>query len=236
MNRLGNAAGSRAGFTLVELLVVMGIVAILGALSFAGLSEMRSTAGNAACLSNIRQLATAGLLYSADHNSLLPAKNWFAEPGVSGSILGYLPQGSRELRKGVLTCPLLARANRPGTGYGRTYGQNTYAIGSPWEAGGNVVEPYGPTRLAQIPFPSRMIFFGDSLNPKWVAAWSAYDYSGTIGPQGVGSNNYQDTGELPNQRGLQFAFLDGSARRVAATDLTTAGSTSELWRGGYSSE
>lgn len=60
-------------FTLTELLVVMGIIAILAALLLPTLGRSKMRAYNAACLSNLRQLGIATRLYSDDNQQRLPS-------------------------------------------------------------------------------------------------------------------------------------------------------------------
>lgn len=63
---------SRSGFTLVELLTVMTIIAIIAALLFPVLSQAREGARKSTCLSNLRQLGNAIALYQADYDGLYP--------------------------------------------------------------------------------------------------------------------------------------------------------------------
>jgi len=62
----------RAGFTLVELLVVIAVIAVLAALLLPALSKAKERALGAQCLSNTRQLTFAWMLYADDHRGHLP--------------------------------------------------------------------------------------------------------------------------------------------------------------------
>src|SRR5436190_20521605 len=62
----------RAGFTLVELLVVVGIIAVLIAILLPVLGKARAAANRAVCLSNIKQLYNGILMYCNDNNGYFP--------------------------------------------------------------------------------------------------------------------------------------------------------------------
>ncbi len=68
----------RHGFTLVELLVVIGIIAILISVLVPTLAKAREQARSVQCLSNIRQIATAVMMFSAEHNGWMPGNGGFA--------------------------------------------------------------------------------------------------------------------------------------------------------------
>jgi len=60
------------GFTLIELLVVIAIIAILAAILFPVFAQAREQARKATCLSNVKQLGLAALMYADDNDQ----KNW----------------------------------------------------------------------------------------------------------------------------------------------------------------
>jgi len=63
-------------FTLVEILVVIGIIALLIGILVPTISKAREASRTAACLSNLRQLTTAAFNYAADHNHyIVPVGN-----------------------------------------------------------------------------------------------------------------------------------------------------------------
>ena len=78
------------GFTLVELLVVIGIIALLIAILMPALSRARKQALQVSCGSNERQVTYAMLSYGNDWDEQLPTKDGFAPLQTGGHPIGLL--------------------------------------------------------------------------------------------------------------------------------------------------
>src|SRR5580765_6939135 len=100
----------RAGFTLLELLVVIAIIAVLAALLLPALSRAKGAARSARCKSNLHQVALAFTMYLQENSDKYPAESVSMFAGAPSSyleagawtpaLLPYLSQGG-----GVFFCP-----------------------------------------------------------------------------------------------------------------------------------
>src|SRR5579884_4107684 len=64
----GPCAQPQAGFTLIEMLVVIAVIAILAAILFPVFAQAREKARQIACLSNMRQAGLAFSMYTQDYD------------------------------------------------------------------------------------------------------------------------------------------------------------------------
>jgi prepilin-type N-terminal cleavage/methylation domain-containing protein len=113
----------RQGFTLVELLVVIGIIALLIGILLPTLSRAREAAKRAVCLSNIRELGNALRLYSAQFKDQIPIGymdqhqfsyfvNWRNGNGTKICMLGLLAITKNTPAPKVFYCPSVDWSDR----------------------------------------------------------------------------------------------------------------------------
>jgi prepilin-type N-terminal cleavage/methylation domain-containing protein/prepilin-type processing-associated H-X9-DG protein len=77
------ALSARRGFTLVELLVVIGIIALLIAILLPALNRAREAGNRIKCLANLRSMVQAAHGHAAEHDGYMPVAGMIG-PGSAG--------------------------------------------------------------------------------------------------------------------------------------------------------
>ena len=169
------ASGRTAWFTLIELLVVIAIIAILASMLLPALSKAKEKARQVSCISNLKQIDLAMLMYSQEYDDSLPVAYYMGAAGETGwdfatsdwwttYTLGTI---GNYLTDKVFTCPSsadLKSYDRPYSGYA----YNTSYLGGGYSVWDGQAQP--PATLGRIRSPSRTVVLADS------AAWSTFSY------------------------------------------------------------
>ncbi|HYR58723.1 MAG TPA: type II secretion system protein, partial [Chthoniobacteraceae bacterium] len=107
-----------AGFTLVELLVVVAIIAVLAALLVPAFNRVVASGRATACISNLRQLGIGLTAYLTEHDNTMPTLKTAREnlsddvPVIDNTLDKYV------VNKVVFACPADAKlAAKSGTSY-----------------------------------------------------------------------------------------------------------------------
>ncbi|MCC6423332.1 MAG: prepilin-type N-terminal cleavage/methylation domain-containing protein [Phycisphaerales bacterium] len=231
----------RKGFTLVELLVVIGIIALLVSILLPALNKARSSAQSIQCLSNLRQIGQAAIQFGNDHKYLLPTGNWYrinseSNPSVSGitnygAISDYL--NLKSWTKGestVYTCPTL-QSIAPALWFANTYAINYYGSSNPWNWTDAAMASSGwpMNRMTDVSKSANMVWFmdsyatdqytGSSAGWYWYTPLLASDMVFAVG-EGAGTGAQLFKGQMwPHNGSKNFAFVDGHAETVRKSEV-----------------
>ncbi|MGD9496757.1 MAG: prepilin-type N-terminal cleavage/methylation domain-containing protein [Armatimonadota bacterium] len=142
----------RRGFTLIELLVVIAIIAILAAILFPVFARAREKARQTTCLSNVKEIDLAIIMYCNDYDESLPFL--YNVPAV-GPRYGLIQITQPYISNWQIhDCPSAdQRTSQSYLGH-RSYGYNvgTFIV---FSTGGT------PRRLALIRRPAEIVMMGD---------------------------------------------------------------------------
>ena len=149
-------------FTLIELLVVIEIIAILAAILLPALNSAREIGRTASCVSTVKQLGTATLMYSSDFEDYPPNSLLYcydkAKERWHHLIAPYLGEDKNRTTTPpeILHCPSVAGDQVPKDYWDTNYGMN-------WLFGSTYMKSAGekPMKLIQVKTPSGVVLMGD---------------------------------------------------------------------------
>lgn len=171
---LGPSCQSR-GFTLVELLVVVGIIALLVSILLPTLAVARQSALTTTCASNVRQLAICSIAYATDHRGLYPPAHydflmtnlhrWHGARATASAPFDFAGSPLQKYMQAaaIRKCPVF-EPGKPGfEASAGGYGYNNHYIGSStgdmqWAEGSDSM----PARDCMVRNPDRKIMFADA--------------------------------------------------------------------------
>ena len=212
------------GFTMIELLVVISIIALLLAILLPALGQAREIARRTQCLSHIRQLGVGYIFYAHDNDQFFPPgtreDNFQHTLYMSDQSYNFLNEYGGDVK--TINCPNRAFVTAP-----------VFTPGTGWVIGYNVLAGYNlvrdnhgwqsPLHLDEVPDPTlgssdRLKLFSDLLN--WRANWTAVNHargdshSAAINTGGLNLTPYQ-VGAV----GGNIAYIDGSASWKIVEDM-----------------
>ncbi len=199
--RAGSEEGRASAFSLIELLVVVGIIGLLGSLVLPALSRAKAKAQALQCLGNLRQWGLATQLYVSDHEDYLP-RDGTPNPDAADTNVGWYIQLPSQLGlpryhempwrtnpaappgRSLWICPSNRRRSNGRNLFHYCLNENVNGTG----------EENRPVRLTTVRDPALVVWLFDSKNLP-----------------AVGSASFVHTNL--HDGGAQFTFLDGHGCR-----------------------
>lgn len=238
----------RDGFTLIELLVVVAIISVLAAILFPAFAAARAKARQAVCISNLKQIALATIMYVDDYDGQFPPaaypdlvklrQYWFglriddtADFDTTRGLLYHYTRNT-EIKK----CPQFAGIKYLGdsTGYGYSYAY----IGGDAAITFNFDMSYfpgTPARMSEITDAANTIVFADAeihYDPvTFVVADTAWETPFISPPSLFGVGPYTDVGYRHTDF-ANIAWADGHVKpaRRSKVEQGESGDADYYWR------
>ena len=214
------------GFTLVELLVVISIIAVLVAVLLPSLRSAREQAKATLCLSNMRQMGLASSMYSDGNHDYFPLSAHGAQDAVWVRTLQ--PYAGNDL---LYRCPTDRSTDwfdENGTPADQlkndrksSYGVNIYfspevapPLGAP-----DPTPLYGFVRRSQMPRPAQSVHFGEHVETQGFDAFADHIHADQWTPNlltGSPTSEPRDSVALERHRKkANYTFADGHVEALA---------------------
>jgi prepilin-type N-terminal cleavage/methylation domain-containing protein/prepilin-type processing-associated H-X9-DG protein len=212
----------RKGFTLIELLVVIAIIAILAAILFPVFARAKEKAKQSTCLSNVKQIMLALLMYESDNNN-----QWFCYwaavgQGGFGSAGGGSTPAQAAYTYGVSSamfiCPdcLIVGTNHFGPAYvPPLWCEMNYTFNAAGYPGGTSTGVVPMDYYFQ--YPAEHWVLADEGSGGYCSAVINIDGPGN-GPMAPFSCGNSPAVASPHNNGQNVAFLDGHAKWMGQMD------------------
>ena len=218
------AAKAARGFTLIELLVVIAIIAILAAILFPVFAQARAKARQTACLSNMKQIGTAMMMYVQDYDETYPVNNFAYGNGIPNflsSWMLHIEPYSKNIQ--IVECPdrkVKTTTNIPYKGQtvqlpDRSLGANEWVVGRVGWTAHNGGAPLQPVSQAALGRPADTPLVADCVyllfnEPRRiaVAGWSG----ATWWQYPTSPAEIRNPANARHNGGSTIAFADGHAK------------------------
>ncbi|MBT3381761.1 MAG: type II secretion system protein [Lentisphaerae bacterium] len=213
-------------WTLIELLVTIGIIAMLAAFLLPALKRSRDSARMMKCRNHLKNIITANFLYMDDYDEVWAQGNngtgtycWFAEENSLGSYLGAVRTANDTNSAQIMRCP---SAPTPWYSFTRAGAKSRWyvAYGYNNHIGSN--NRRTAVKVNEVKHPDKTIVFCDAL-VSWFSKYpgefddrntSQYDPAGNFANRYYRDTVFERHGGEPSLRhfkGANIAFADGHA-------------------------
>jgi prepilin-type N-terminal cleavage/methylation domain-containing protein/prepilin-type processing-associated H-X9-DG protein len=229
---------NRRGFTLVELLTVIAIVAILGGILIPIVGRVRDSARTTQCVSNLRQWGTAARLFANEHRGVIALYNNLSDDVYSqyfSQAYMIAPDGSRKKSQEVMSrCPsAISDSADPdfrnrNYAFGRPNGSRTYPNAYFGFAAGSGINGYLQAEAAS---PSTLVLMVD-VQAAGTGMITVNDGNASFS-QNVRTVQINTKSDLIRHNGaVNAVFLDGHVETLAVskTDYSNPENTARMNR------
>ncbi len=223
-----------SAFSLVELLIVVGIVGVLVAVLLPAFSRINEKSGDVNCLANLRTLSLASLNYIRDNSGrLFPSKYWYSpswdsSPGMRDYVISSTsnritdPEFQRDT---VFTCRVLKgfHPQKYPSYLNRNYSANWLAFENNPANGSPADER--PKRIFNIPSLSQMWLFTDGC---YTSATGKDAYGVWLRRKNLGADTAAQLA-FPHTERQNTVFFDGHVERLSRDDFYNPKSIRLFW-------
>lgn len=233
---------SRPGFTLIELLTVIAVIGILAAILLSAIGKARDTAKKAQCISNLRSLHRATMLWIGDNKGRMPdGQLWqdraTASAKVRYQISPYLdlfkPSSDGELSKeknSVFKCNVADSLNSSDSHWGRTYSINVWACPS-FDGDARADTTAYPQTINQIAQPSKMALFMDGAS--YQPAGTASGYWSNVKETHVQPARTANKLQYPHNGSVNIVYVDGHVGNRNEAEMIALAEEPSFWRANF---
>ncbi len=218
MNTTRSLPAPKQGFTLIEMLVVIAIIALLASILVPSVNKALQAAKRTSCMSNLRQIGHAVMMYSLEKDGYLPPVvdgGWSSSgtlwmeaisPFLGEEVDDIMQENIAAITygcpswKGRLDVNELGRATKPG------FGMNVFPAPTDWGSGSPL---FTKTSHSLAELAPSTILIGDSVD--WHLALSGNTWW-------QGNNDYGYASGHPDRhgkKGANYLLSDGSVHTIS---------------------